>query len=215
MYRTRIQRRSHGPSMASMAVGALVVVLLMLLTYGVVREFAQLKDYDEPRNLAEAPAMTLEAKQFIGFIQAHSAEARMGLEHGYTSDGIRYLSAALGSLVRQDNIRGLNVEQRRGLLARYADRLQENGQATDHAGLAREAFITASDLFADLANKRYPDQRDQVWRLRQAAQAIDSNRLLLNQQAQVQEFFTQASATLQAMSQASGKGEQLTTTSYF
>jgi hypothetical protein len=73
--------------------------------------------------------------------------------------------------------------------------------ATDHAGLAREAFISASDLFADLADKLSPDQRDQARRLRQAAQAIDPNRLLLDQKSQVREFFTRASAALQAMSQ--------------
>ncbi len=215
MNRTYIQRRPHGPSLASIAIGALVVILLVLLTYRVVREFTQLKDYDEPRNLAGAPAMALEVKQFISFIQANSAEARMGPEHGYTSDGLRYLSAALGSLARQDNLRDLNIEQRRELLARYADRLQENRQSTDHADLTREAFIAASDLFADLANRRYPYQRDQIWLLRQAARAIDSNRLLLDQHAQAQEFFTQASATLQAMSRASGEGEQLITASYF
>jgi hypothetical protein len=196
------QRQLHQSSFAAIAAGAVVVGSLLLLAYFLVNEFRKADGPDQTGKLARPPAMTAEVTEFLGFVQDNSAEARMGPEHNYTSDGIRYLSAALGSLARQGKILDLNVEQRRASLMQYSARIKENRQSTDHADLARKAFISASELFADLANKRFPEQRDQAQRLRQTAQAIDPNRLLLDQKAEVREFFTRASDSLQAMSQA-------------
>jgi hypothetical protein len=68
--------------------------------------------------------------------------------------------------------------------------------------MVREAFISITDLIADVENRLHPDHGQEIGQLRQAAQSIDPNQPLLKQKARVQEFFTRVSAALQAMGQS-------------
>jgi hypothetical protein len=197
-----IQRKSHQWSFAAVAVGVAVVVLLLILAYFLIYRRSQSVDSDETRNMVRPSAMITEVKTFTGFIRDNPAEEKMGLDHNYSSDSIRYLSAALSSLAREHNIKDLDIEQRVKSLEQYADRLQEDKRSTEHADLAREAFISITDLITDLENRLHPGQSQEIGQLRQAAQSIDPNQPLLKQKTRVQEFFTRASAVLQAMSQS-------------
>jgi hypothetical protein len=201
MAKIDIQRRSHQWSFAAVAVGVAVVVLLLILAYFLIYRRSQSVGSDETRNAVRPSAMITEVKTFTGFVRDNPAEEKMEPGHNYSSDSIRYLSAALSSLAREHNIKDLDIEQRVKSLEQYADRLQEDKQSTEHADMVREAFISITDLMADLGNRLHPGQDKEIEQLRQAAQSIDPNQLLLEQKAQVQGFFTRASATLQAMDQ--------------
>jgi hypothetical protein len=198
-----IQRISHQWSFAAVAVGVAVVVLI--LAYFLIYRRSQSVGSDETRNAVRPSAIITEVKTFTDFVRDNPAEEKMGLDHNYSSDSIRLLSAALSSLAREHNIKDPDIEQRVKSLEQYADRLQEDKRSTEHADLVRDAFISITDLITDLENRIHSDQSQEIGQLRQAAQSIDPNQLLLKQKAQMQEFFTRASAVLQAMSQSGWK----------
>ena len=197
-----IQSKSHQWSFAGVAVGIAVVVLLLILAYFLVDRRSPPVGTDETRNAVKPSAMITEVKEFTGFVRDNLAEENMALDHNYSSDSIRYLSAALSSLAREHNIKDLDIEQRVKSFEQYADRLQEDKRSTEHADTVREAFISITDLIADLENRLHPGQDEEIEQLRQAAQSIDPNQPLLRQKARVQEFFTRASTALQAMGQS-------------
>jgi hypothetical protein len=202
MARFDIRRKSHQWSFAAVAVGVAIVVLLLILAYFLVDRRSRSAGSDETRNAVKPSAMITEVKEFTGFVRDNPAEEKMALDHNYSSDSIGYLSAALSSLAREHNIKDLDIEQRVKSFEQYADRLQEDKRSTEHADLIREAFISITDLIADLENRLHPGQSQEIGQLRQAAQSIDPIQPLLKQKARVQEFFTRASAALQAMGQS-------------
>jgi hypothetical protein len=196
------QRKSRQWSFAAVAVGVAVVVLLLILAYFLIYRRSRSAGSDETRNAVRPSAVIMEVKEFTGFVRDNPAEEKMGLEHNYSSDSMRHLSAALSSLAREHNIKDLDIEQRVKSFEQYADRLQEDKQSTEHADMVREAFISITDLITDLQNRLHPGQDKEIEQLRQTAQSIDPNQPLLKQKARVQEFFTRASASLQAMGQS-------------
>jgi hypothetical protein len=197
-----IQSKSHYRSFATLAIGVFIVVLLLIFAYFLMYRNRGSVGLDETRKVVRPSAMTAEVKEFTGFVRDNSAEEKMDLEHSYSSNSIRYLSAALSSVAREHNIKDRDIEQRLKTVEQFADRLQEDKRSIEHADLIREAFISITDLITMLDNRLHLDQGKQTEQLRQAAQSIDPNLPLLKQKARVQEFFTKASTALQVIGQS-------------
>jgi hypothetical protein len=119
---------------------------------------------------------------FAGFADGE-APAELPLDHGYTSEGLRQLAAALAALggnsLWQDRARRL--EEAAALLERDADSLE-------HADIARTAFMEAAGWIDDL--------RGGAEAALDAARAIDVEAPLGSQAEAVSRFFRDAAAAL-------------------
>ena len=154
-----------------------------------------------PKTIVTVPA---KVSEFASFIQNNPAGEMMKMEHDYTSDGIRRLADALGAIADQQEIKDPNIEDKLDLLRRHADRLQEDRRSTEHADTVLAAFTLASDLIASIERQTSRNLKNEVAEVRQAAEAIDPDKLVLDQKAEVETFFKRTSRLLNEMAQHSG-----------
>lgn len=159
-----------------------------------------------------APAIGIETAEmapgavndFVSYVNDNRARESMAPEHQFTADGIRRLAAALGEIIERDTIRGAALRPQMDVLLARADALQRDEQSTNHARYAHDAFTRAVSLMDDLAQSQYPNVVDAVSESRQAAEAVQPGRLLLEQRDQVQRFFDRAATALRSMAKAQG-----------
>lgn len=151
-----------------------------------------------PAIVADVPA---QVSEFAAFIRDNPAQEMMTLEHNYTSDGIRRLANALAAIVDQQDIRALDIKDKLDLLRGHADQLQEDHRSTEHADTVRDAFTLASGLIASIEQRIKPDMKGDVAEVRRAAEAIDPDKQVLDQQAEVEAFFKKTSRLLNEMAQ--------------
>jgi hypothetical protein len=188
----------------------LKILALVVIGLGVWAGF-QLLDEDTKTAQVEMPDRSVvvpatdvyvpaKVSEFASFIRDNPAEEMMELDHGYTSDGIRRLADALGAVADQQKISGGNIENQLDLLRSHADRLQQDRHSTEHADIVRDAFAVASDLITSIERQRAPDLEDDVAEVRRAAEAVDPDKLVLDQKAEVEAFFKKTSRLLNVMS---------------
>lgn len=151
-----------------------------------------------PVTKIEVPA---EVTEFSKFIEENPAGEKMGLAHSYTSEGIRRLANAVESIAGQRAISDRSIDSRLELLRERADKLQENRHSTDHADTIRKAFELASDLMASIQQQLAPGLIGNVADVRGAAQAIDPDKLALEQKDLVEAFFKESSHLLDGIVQ--------------
>lgn len=130
---------------------------------------------------------------FLAFAEAEAPE-ELPLDHAYTSEGLRRLSAAIAA--RGDSLLWRDRAKR---LEAAATRLEKDPSSLDHADAAREAFTLAAEWIAELPRASgavsAPAGGAQD-RLAAAAEAIDPEVPLREQKGQVERFFDLAAATL-------------------
>ena len=129
-------------------------------------------------------------QEYSAFVEDRS-ELTPGVEHDYTAEGIRRLSAALGAYVEQR----ANDAETRTRFERFretADRLQKDPRSGAHAGMVRDVFTSAADVFESARI----DAGD-VSGLRETASALSTERQLLDQIDQVKQFFRQSADALE------------------
>lgn len=126
-----------------------------------------------------------------------SSRLSPGREHEYTSEGIRRLSAALGTFVEQN---GNNTEMRSRFdrFRQSAERLQQEPQSREHANTVRDVFTSAVDVMESGA----VDAGD-VSRLRETAASMSADQPLLEQTDKVKQFFSQSAEALRRAVQRS------------
>lgn len=143
-----------------------------------------------------------ELVQFVQFAQADN-DLKQGMEHEYTSTGIRRLADALGSVASRD-AGDSDIERKLDALRGRAEQLQKDARSTEHADITRQALLAAADVMTTLQNKRFPNLGGQVAQVRQAAEDIKPDQNLLDQKTRVQTFFRRASGVLQEMDRGAG-----------
>ena len=138
-----------------------------------------------------------EVEEYVSFIEG---EPEMGRTHEYTATGLRHLADALDAVVETVSEGDAEIEATRDKLVEHADRIQQDPQAGTHARTVQEAFTAATDLMGQLEEKRFSGLDEEVSQAEQAAQALDPAGQLLEQQPEVERFFTAAKDVLQQMS---------------
>jgi hypothetical protein len=127
-------------------------------------------------------------------------QGAMGLEHNYTSDGIRKLSAALNALA-QNSAGDTEIDQKRTQFQANADRIQQDPQSLQHANTIRQTFVEASDLMATIKQRSYPNSNANVDDVREAAEDIDVSTATLEQKDKVKEFFDKAGDAVEQLAE--------------
>jgi hypothetical protein len=142
--------------------------------------------------------------EFARFIRDNPASERMELDHNYTSDTIRRLADALSAISDQQNIKDTDIKERLDLLRGYADRLQEDRRSNEHADRVFAAFTLASDLIDSIERHISRNHKYEVAEVRQAAEAVDPDKPLLDQKAEVETFLEKTSRLLSELAQYNG-----------
>jgi len=158
----------------------------------------------EPAPAPEPAPETAAAERFQEWVR-DSAEAvdRMGLEHEYTREGIDRVASTLEALVGRDP--SPTVQQRLEEMRRQRQAIRASDpHAVDHANQARAAFLAAVGVLESLQERPEFQQAglDQhVDRTRQAAEQVRPDTPLLEQRAEVHEFFSRMGDALQTAEQ--------------
>ena len=130
----------------------------------------------------------------------------MGLQHQYTADCIQRLSGSIDAVINRPEVINANVQQRLDNFRQQAERLRASSpQATTHANIVRETFVSAADLLNTVQEERYATAADIDARaigVRQAAEAVQATTPLLEQREAVQRFFREAGETLRMIAVA-------------
>ena len=122
--------------------------------------------------------------------------------HDYTADGLRRLADALGAVAQGVTVSGVDVEERLGAIRAQADAMQRDPTSTQHALQTREAFLLASGLMRQLQEARFAGLANEVGEVNDAASAVQPDRPLLDQTAEVQRFFDRAANAVREMARA-------------
>lgn len=180
-----------------------VIGLLMWAVWQFFKEGTKTARDGTPDTTVAVPAVIVDVpaqvSDFASFIRDNPAQEAMTLEHDYTSDGIRRLANALAAIVDQHDITDPDIKDKLDLLREHADRLQKDHHSTQHADTVRDAFILATGLIASIERQIEPDMKDGVSEVRRAAEAIDPDKLVLDQKAEVETFFKETSRLLNEM----------------
>lgn len=136
--------------------------------------------------------------EYLRFVDARSSRMA-GQAHEYTSNGLRQLAAALEEIAVGDSTGGVAVQPRIREIRERADAMQQNPSSTEHALQAREAFVLASSLIAQMRGSGAAGNTDA---LQQAAMAIEPARPLLEQSDRIEAFFEQAGEAVRSLSNA-------------
>ena len=137
--------------------------------------------------------------EYVRYTAAHRARTDADHTHEYTADGLRRLAAAITALAARDAAGDDALRAEADALRARADELQRDPQATDHARQVRAAFTAAAGLLQTLHERVGAGTPEQMTDVREAATAVDADRLLLRQKAEVQQFFDRASTAVQGM----------------
>jgi hypothetical protein len=143
-----------------------------------------------------------QVSEFESFVRDNPASESMKLDHNYTSGGIRRLADALGAISDQQDIKGLDIKDKLDLLRGYADRLQKDQSSDEHANVVVAAFTLASDLMDSVEQHISRNLKNEVAEVRQAAEAIDPDKRLVDQKAQVETFLEKTGRLLSEMAQS-------------
>jgi len=139
---------------------------------------------------------------FLTWADSTQARTAAAPDHDFVATGIERLSGAIADLAApaRDSIAGNALAEQVGALNRLAVQVKEDREALTHANVVHAAFESSAKLLGDLQQRRFPAAAGTVADVRAAAEAIDRNRPLLDQKAQMERFFTQAAAAVRAMS---------------
>ena len=144
------------------------------------------------------PAAVVAFNQFVESQPSPSA----GPSHEYTADGIEKLADAIDGLSQKRVANGVNVSEVLSELRARADTLRKDPSSTAHARKTREAFLLASGLMKQVQEANYPSLASATGQLNDAALAVKVDTPLLEQTAEVNQYFSQAASTLTMMSRA-------------
>lgn len=195
-----IEQRQRG-TWAAVLAGLLVVALIAWWLWPDDRR-ASATDFGDVAGtppVTSAAASPAAVGEFLQFADRNRAADAMGPDHDYTAEGVTRLATALAAVARQNGSAGADVEREANLLRDRADALQRDPSSTEHARIAREAFVSLAGLMVALQQGQ-PALVTGADEVRRAAEAIQPDRRLLDQRAEVQTFFDRAASALRGAS---------------
>lgn len=137
--------------------------------------------------------------------QPMDASANMGLQHDFTANCVQRLVDALDAVIVRNNIADTNVQQRLTSMRQTAQNLRASpAEATNHANMTREAFAGAADLMQAVHQAGYSTVAPlgtAVSEAQTAAQNVQADMQMLNQQQAVHNFFREAGDAVRMMAE--------------
>ncbi len=152
--------------------------------------------------VGEAPATTamdsasgrLDGNALASYEQflADRSSRAAGVAHDYTADGLRRLAAAIDEVAGGDSVGGVALQPRIAEIRQRADAMQRAPNSDEHALMAREAFVLASSVIAQMDSTRGGANAAMTSSLRESAMDIEPSVPLLDQTDKIEQFFERA-----------------------
>ena len=153
--------------------------------------------YDEP---ADGEYPYTDARQTY-LTSTENMEGDMGLGHAYSHRVLTELAQATTSLAREKGMTDAGMQDKADRVMQLADDITKDPEATDHADKIKQAALLITEMLENIDQTSYNGQsRDDLTKLREEAQAIDTSTLTLEQKADVRSFFQQARTVIERMS---------------
>jgi phage shock protein A len=199
-----IQKKERGPW--GWIIGLLALVLIIWgITEVVGRDDADLATITDPveeglvtpaaEQVGEPAASTPGARLDAWMRDSAEALDAMGRQHEYTREGISRIAAAIENLVARDTAPAMQQHVR--TMRQQVSALESSDPSSrDHAGQAKQAFVSAVDALEELAQRPHlggADLDQPLEAARSAAESMAADTPLLEQRARVHEFFSRMS----------------------
>jgi hypothetical protein len=209
-----VERR--GPSIWPWIVGLLVLALLIWALIEMFGDRDQVAVTDrtvatEPVTTEQplAPVTTTETPAVFASFQQQCVQTQagqeMGLQHEYTANCLRMLADGLEDVVRRDQATQANLQPQVQTVRQQADRLQQSAADNmQHANMARDAMTSAVTAMENIHQQRWGTDtqlHEPVRQARQAAESINPQTPLTEQNQTVNQFFQHSWNALQNMHQ--------------
>lgn len=133
---------------------------------------------------------------YINYVD-NDAQESMEIDHDYTNKSVSELIKAIDYLSAQHNV-DINMEKKS--LLEQADALQKNTYSLKHADIIADIFTKSANALDKIQKTVKPDMNEMSEKLSKDAAAIVPQKPLLDQKAQVKEYFDQASKVIKALS---------------
>lgn len=146
-----------------------------------------------PSPVAPSPAA---GAAFFAFNDSLRSRGDEGVTRTTTATGIRRLSSALGAITGAGSMR-MRIDS----LGELADSLEQL-PASESGRITHDAFTRAASIMTQVQRASYPDARDEVNEVLDAAGDVESDEPISEQRDDVREFFDETAKALHAMTKA-------------
>ena len=142
--------------------------------------------YDGERGRTETNSRV---QAFLTFVDE---EPKDSVSTAYVQEGINKLSDALMAVSREQtqgqDTWGGELQQ----IKQEANKLQDRNLNTQHATVVRSAFSSAANLIQNIQNRYYPELKNEASDVMDAAQEIEDQELVSEQEDEIHSFFEEA-----------------------
>jgi len=129
-----------------------------------------------------------ELKAYNKWVNKNKGNA--SLDHEYTHKGISQLTRTMAAMADAQGLSDSKVRSTKKELMGHADQLKKNPMTDEHADIARKAFDSIASMLTILHEKG--KDASSVQKVHKAAEKIDPDELLLDQEAYIYNFFESA-----------------------
>lgn len=132
-----------------------------------------------------------------------AAQDDMGVAHQYTMNCITSMTAALNAVIMREQVNDTDLSNQFETYREKADNLTQSAESPEHAALVDEVFDDAATLVRSIEETRAGTGEAlnaQAQSVQDAADAVNANDPLLDQQETVGNFFRSMAATLNSLS---------------
>jgi hypothetical protein len=172
-------------------------ILLGLLVIGGLIYYYGYRNNDEPGVVQTPPAKAeVENDSVAQYIQYVNEGRTMSLDHEYTNGALLRLISAINAKAQQT---GFDVKADLEKVTEHANQISEDPFETTHANSIRKAADILTDAMQNMQKAKYPNLTTQSDEVRSAANAINPDKLTLDQRDAVKSFFTKSADLLQNM----------------
>jgi hypothetical protein len=179
---------------------AVVVWFLMADTDGAVEGGnvyqENIRVQDNPNALSNENSEDYESGAISEYLSFTDKSRDTGIDHEYTNEAITKLIQATREISSNT---GVDINKELAGAMRKAEAITNDPMDTNHADKIKQAYLSITEVFANLQRSKFPEMSNDVESLRSAAEAIDPAVLTLDQKEKVKAYLDEAGVILEKM----------------
>lgn len=169
------------------------------------QEQRQTSEYGQEQSQAVAPygrddddrtASDPRVQEFLDFVDRTD---NSDMNAANARQGINLLSDALVAIASANNDQQGAFQGELEQLKQESNRLQDGNMANEHSSIIQSSFSSAANVIQNMQNRFYPDLEDDASDVMEAAQDVDPQEQLSEQESEVKSFFDEAADVVKKM----------------
>jgi valyl-tRNA synthetase len=151
---------------------------------------------DNPNALSNENSEGYESGAISEYLSFTDKSRDIGIDHEYTNEAITKLIQATREVSSNT---GVDINKELAAAMQKAEAITDDPMDTNHADKIKQAYLSITEVFANLQRSKFPEMSNDVESLRSAAEAIDPAVLTLDQKEKVKAYLDEAGAILEKM----------------